>query len=130
VDVAISNIDPAANSFTVAEITEVAFTGTFRFGSRVIPISRLEDIRDIRVYENDESLQEDCSEQPGTFCVSDTEEGRSIVYYFFQTVTDSVLVFRLEYTVIGSLRVYHGGPSYEQPYHRAIAARILTSSRN
>jgi uncharacterized membrane protein len=108
-DVAIDNMDVAANRFDVAEVYAINFTGTFSFGSAVIATTNLEDIRDIRVYQNDQALRENCSQQAGTFCVEDTSEGRAVTYYFMQPITNSSSRFRIEYTVIGALRVYSGG---------------------
>lgn len=108
-DVIIDNIDTTSNRFDVAEIYDVRFTGTFRFGSAVIPDDRLENITDIRVYEDGRPLQESCSENPGTFCVTNVVEGISIVYYFSDPITDATQNFRIEYTVSGALRIYEDG---------------------
>jgi uncharacterized membrane protein len=108
-DVEIDNINTAGNSFDVAEIYDIYFTGTFRFGSAVIPNTNLESISNIRVYEAGQVLERSCSERPGTYCVENVEEGTSIVYYFFDPITDDSQTFELRYTVNGALRVYEGG---------------------
>lgn len=108
-DVAIDNIDTTNNRFDVVEVYDIRFDGTFRFGSAVIPDERLEQITNIRVYEDGRLLRESCSEEPGTYCVTNVVEGTSIVYYFQQPITDGSQTFRLEYTVVGALRVYEDG---------------------
>jgi|FLYN01.1.fsa_nt_gi uncharacterized membrane protein len=108
-DVIIDNVDTAANRFDVAEIYLVNFTGTFRFGSAVIPMENVEDIRNVQVYQNDQPLRESCSQQPGTFCVQYQGDEVSIRYEFFRPITNSASRFRLEYTVVGGLRVYQDG---------------------
>lgn len=105
-DVIIDNFDTYQNQFDVAEIYDVQFTGSFSWGSAVIPLNNLDDIRDIRVYEEDVLLTSGCSQAPGTYCVEDINEGRSIIYYFLQPVTDASRKFRIEYTIVGALRVY------------------------
>jgi uncharacterized membrane protein YgcG len=64
---------------------------------------------DIQVLEGARELREACSEQPATFCVTDTDDGRSIRYFFTQPITDGTGEFTLVYTVIGALRVYADG---------------------
>jgi uncharacterized membrane protein len=110
-DVQINNVDTVNNQFDVEEIYDIAFTGSFRFGSRVIPLTNLEDITNIQIYENDTLLRQTsfCSETQGTFCVQDTDEGRAITYYFSTPATDTNRKFRIRYTVVGALRVYEGG---------------------
>jgi len=108
-DVTIDNVDTRNNRFDVAEVYAINFTGTFRFGSAVIPQTNLEDIRNIAVYQNDQPLRESCSGEAGTFCVENSSDGLSITYYFFQPITNGSSRFRIEYTVIGALRVYSGG---------------------
>lgn len=108
-DVTIDNIDTAANQFTVAETHDVYFTGSFSFGSRVIGRQNTSDIRNVRVFEGDRALTAGCSEARGTFCLSETSDGLSVRYYFFEPVNNATRVFRIEYTVLGALRVYEGG---------------------
>ncbi len=108
-DVVIDNIDTTNNRFDVAEIYDVQFTGTFRFGSAVIPLDRVEEIRDVQVFEAGQPLTASCNQQPGTYCVQNTSEGKSIVYYFNRAITDASQSFRIDYTVVGALRVYDGG---------------------
>lgn len=108
-DVVIDNVDTATNRFNVAELYVVSFTGTFGFGLREIASTNTEDIRNIQVYQNDQPLRESCSEQPGTFCIQYTDIGVQVTYYFLQPITNSGSRFRIEYTVIGGLRVYEGG---------------------
>ncbi len=108
-DVVINNIDTQANRFDVEEIYDVNFTGSFSFGSRVIAMTNLEDITNIRVYQGNEPLRSICSQQPGTYCIEDTSDGRSIRYYFNAPINNGRGQFRILYTVVGGLRVYEGG---------------------
>jgi len=51
-DVVIDNIDTTQNSFDITEIYDVNFSGTFRYGLRVIADTNLEYINEVMVYEN------------------------------------------------------------------------------
>lgn len=108
-DVDIFNIDMVENTFDVRENYNVQFSGTFRFGTAVIELTNLDEIRNIRVYEDGRALQISCSEAPGTYCVQRVSEGVSVVYYFYQPITNAKQRFTIEYTVAGALRVYEGG---------------------
>lgn len=108
-DVTITNVDTTANRFDVSEVYDIQFTGTFRFGSAVIPLTNLEDIRNVQVFQAGQPLQLACSGQPGTYCVERTEDGLSITYYFRQPITDGRGQFEVRYTVVGGLRIYEGG---------------------
>jgi uncharacterized membrane protein len=108
-DVTIDNVNTATNSFDVTEDYDISFTGSFRFGTAVIPYANLEDLRNLRVYEAGQPLQAGCSDLPGTFCAQRTDAGLSVVYYFDQPISNSSQTFTIKYTVIGALRVYSGG---------------------
>ena len=109
-NVEIDNIDTTNNSFRVREIYHVTFTGTFRFGSRVIPANNLESpLRDIQVFENGSPLRPSCSEATGTVCEQQVQEGTSITYYFNSPITNAKQWFEIRYTVNGALRVYEEG---------------------
>lgn len=108
-DVTISNIDVTANRFDVSEYYDIQFTGTFRFGSAVIPLNNLEAIRNVQVFEAGQLLQMSCSGQPGTYCVENVTEGLSITYNFRQPLTNTRGQFEIRYSVIGALRIYAGG---------------------
>jgi uncharacterized membrane protein len=108
-DVTIDNVDTTNNRFDVSEYYDVYFTGTFRFGTAVIPDQNLENITDVQVYEEGEPLERSCSERTGTFCVQNVDEGLSIVYYFTRSVSNESREFEIQYTVEGALRVYEGG---------------------
>lgn len=108
-DVNIDNVDVTNNTFDVSEVYNTYFTGSFRFGSAVIPNTNLESIGNIRVFEGGEPLERSCSERPGTYCVENVEEGTSIVYYFSQPINNNEQTFELRYTVNGALRIYEGG---------------------
>ncbi len=108
-DVLIDNVDTFANRFSVTERYDIYFTGTFRFGSAVIPRQNLDDIRGVQVYEGGQLLRESCSEQPGTYCVETSGGELAITYYFTQPATNERRQFEIVYTVEGALRIYEGG---------------------
>jgi uncharacterized membrane protein len=108
-DVLINNVDTAANHFDVTESYDIDFSGTFRFGSAVIPLTNLDDIRGVQVSENGQNLRASCSGSTGTYCVENTSDGLSITYYFFQPITNGSATFDVSYTVYGALRIYSGG---------------------
>jgi uncharacterized membrane protein len=108
-DVTIDNVDTRNNQFTVTENYDLNFSGTFTYGSAVIPYDNLEDIRNVQVLDNGESLRSSCSEQAGTYCANRTSDGLSITYYFTRSVTNSTRQVKLIYDIVGALRVYEGG---------------------
>ncbi len=108
-DVLIDEIDTQANQFTVTETYDVYFTGRFTFGSRVIELNNLDDIHDVEVVQGNQALRPACNEQAGTYCVSNTSDGLSIRYYFFQPINNGSGLFEIRYIVDGALRVYEGG---------------------
>lgn len=108
-DVLINNVDVTNNSFDVTESYDVDFTGSFRFGSAVIPTTNLDNISNISVSENGTALTESCSERAGTFCVENTNDGLSITYYFLRSINNGSGQFDISYRVDGALRIYSGG---------------------
>lgn len=109
-DVRIDNVDTTNNRFIVTESYDIDFSGSFRFGSAVIPVTNLEDITDVQVFEAGQVLRTSCgSEASGTYCAENTSDGLSIVYYFRQPITDDAQSFQIKYTVEGALRIYDGG---------------------
>lgn len=108
-DVLIDNVDTATNRFDVTESYQIDFSGTFQFGSAVIPYANVENITGVRVYQGGEALRESCSGQRGTYCAERTSDGLSITYNFFQPISDSSEQFEIRYTVVGGLRSYEGG---------------------
>ncbi|MDZ4671687.1 MAG: DUF2207 domain-containing protein [Phototrophicales bacterium] len=117
-NVDIFNVDTTNNSFTVRETLKVRFSGTFRFGTRVIPLDNLDDITNVRVTELGVTLRSSCvGESPGTYCVQKVQEGLSITYYFNRTITNASQMFEIEYDVDGAIRVYTGG---DQIWWRAV----------
>lgn len=108
-DVVIDNIDTSENVFTVTEIYDIRFFGTFRFGQAVIPLDRVNSIDNVKVWVNSRPLVEECFQRAGTYCARPTVEGLSIVYNFSDPITDSTANIILEYRVNGALRVYPDG---------------------
>ena len=57
-------------SFWVRETNQIrSSAGTFTFGFREIPLDRVEEIRDVRVYEEGRPLQPSSVKRPGTYQV-------------------------------------------------------------
>jgi uncharacterized membrane protein len=108
-DVLIDNIDTTDNQFNVSETHEVRFVGTFSVGLRDLFLQYVENIRDIRVFQDNQPLRESCSEQPGTFCLTRTSDAISIEYYFNESIRNRTETFRIEYTVVGAIRRYDTG---------------------
>lgn len=108
-DVLIDNVDVVNNRFDVTESYDIDFSGQFRFGSAVIPLTNLTTIRNVSVSENGRALERECSERNGTFCVENTSDGLSITYYFFNPIDNDSQRFEIRYTVEGALRIYEGG---------------------
>ncbi len=132
-DVVIDNVDTSANVFRVTETYDVLFSGTFRFGSAVIPYTNLDSIRNIQVSDNGKPLRESCSsEQAGTYCARRSGDELSIVYYFADVVTNSSRLIELSYEVAGALRVYEGGDQLwwnaipEEHYGYSIGSSTIT----
>lgn len=110
-DVLIDNVDTTENVFDVTESYDLTFTGTFRFGTATIPMSRMTDLRNVQVLEDGRALTSDCSgRQPqGTFCAARVNNEVTITYIFRQPVTNGGKRIDLSYTVYGALRIYEGG---------------------
>lgn len=110
-NVVIDDIDTAENRFTVREIYDIQFSGTFRTGVATIELLRLERIEDIRVFEGGQALQlaPSCPSAAGTYCVDRQGRDLLIEYNFREPLTSARQTFELVYTVVGALRVYEGG---------------------
>lgn len=108
-DVTIGNLDTSANRFDVVETTTIEFSGTFRFGQRVIIWDQLDRISSVNVSQDGILLTPGCANERGTFCARRTSEGTEITYYFRQPITNGVGHFEIAYLVEGALRSYEGG---------------------
>jgi len=110
-DVTIDQIDTTANRFDVAEVHDIQFTsGQFTFGYRAIPTNnQLERLDNIQVWEGETPLTQDCSRRAGTFCLVQQDGELQITYYFLRPAANEERVFKIEYTVIGSLLIYPDG---------------------
>jgi hypothetical protein len=106
-NVYIDNVDTVNNRFDVTEFYNVDFSGTFRFGSRVIPFDRLDAIENVHIYQDDQLLRESCDGNAGTYCIEKTNDETSITYNFLQPITSESATFSLHYTVVGALRIYN-----------------------
>jgi len=131
-NVDIFNVDTTNNTFSVRETLKVSFSGTFRYGSRVLALENLEHISNVRVTELGTPLTASCNETPGTYCVQNVQEGLSIVYYFTRSITNASQVFEIEYDVDGALRVYDGGDQLswkaipEEKYGFPVGSSVIT----
>ncbi|MBI5959814.1 MAG: DUF2207 domain-containing protein [Chloroflexi bacterium] len=130
-DVAIGNIDTANNRFDVVETYRISIeTGPFTFGYRDVALNRLNEIRDVSVYDGETRLQLTCSSLPGTYCAQKDGDYFSIKYYFTSSVrSGSQRTLQIRYTVIGALRSYSGGDQLfwkALPEERAFPVRSST----
>jgi uncharacterized membrane protein len=108
-DVRIYNVDTTNNQFDVSETYQLRFNGQFSSGFAIIPLEFVEDIRNVQVYEDDELLDRECSGDAGTYCVTSNSNEVSIDYYFTRPISNDTQEFRIEYHVIGAIRVYDTG---------------------
>lgn len=110
-DVSIGNIDTAGNRFDVVETYSISIeTGPFSFGWRDVALNRLNEIRDVSVYDGETRLQASCDSRAGTFCTQKDSDYFSIKYYFTsQASSGSQRTLQIRYTVAGALRSYTDG---------------------
>lgn len=130
-DVAINNVDTAANRFDVTETYAISVgTGPFSGGNRDIKLNRLESIQNVAVYDGQTPLRASCSTYSGTFCAQPTRGYYTITYEFTsQAYSGSQRTITIKYTVLGALRSYTGGDQlYWQalPEQRAFPIRSST----
>jgi uncharacterized membrane protein len=117
------NITVQPNSdMQIEEIQAISFTsGTFTFGFAAIPLDRVENLTDIRVFEQQgDRLREyapSASQQPYTFTTF-VENNEQIIRWYFPPTANSTHIFELHYRVQGGLRIYEGG---DQVCWKAIA---------
>lgn len=105
-------------TFTVTEEQAINFTsGQFTQGFAVIPLDRVDEITNIRVFEDDREYQSG-SGSPGTFRVI-RSSGEVEIRWWFDPASNEVRNFTLQYDVIGGLRVYDE-TGREQLWWRAI----------
>ncbi|OQY21175.1 MAG: hypothetical protein B6I35_09015, partial [Anaerolineaceae bacterium 4572_32.2] len=104
--------------FIVEEIQEIVFTsGDFHFGYRNIPMSRLERISDVEVWESSRQYEQG---HGGEYTFETyTDEGDFIVKWYFPYTSNTTHTFTLRYTVHGGLRYYEGG---DQLFWKAVYA--------
>lgn len=128
----IFEVDPHSNSFRVVEEQRVHFEGTFRFGTRDFERTALENITDLDIQVNGQTLQNSCFAQQRSFCLTPTEDYYQLTYYFPQPVTNSTVDIRLAYTVLGALRVYSDGDQLwwdilpEDRYGFSVGSSVIT----
>lgn len=108
-DVVIDNVDTTNNQFDVTEIYDVEFGGRFTFGTAVIPTENLDDITNVQVMVDGDTLSQSCSSRQDSFCARNTQDGLSVTYYFPQPVSNETVHVEIAYTVSGALRIYPDG---------------------
>ncbi|MDQ3548987.1 MAG: DUF2207 domain-containing protein, partial [Chloroflexota bacterium] len=120
-------------SFTVTEDQVIAFVGgSFSEGYAVIPLARVEDIRNIQVFEDGQPYERGYG-SPGEYDVS-VAGGEVQILWWFDPASDESRNFTISYDVIGGLRVYEDetGGAREQVWWRAVdeefAADIETAT--
>lgn len=125
-------------SFHVAETQIVSFSGTFRNGTRVIPLDRMDSLTNIQVSvangegEQPRNLEESRTdiETEGTFYVSQSGNDATIRYYFEPTRGTEDRVIVIEYDVIGGLRAYpNEDPANQQLWWVAVSGDVTGSAR-
>jgi uncharacterized membrane protein len=105
-------------TFTVTEKQAINFTsGSFSEGFAVIPLDRVEDISNIRVFEDDREYRPG-SGSPGEFRVNRYSREVEILWWF-EPARNEIRNFTLQYDVSGGLRVYEE-TGREQLWWRAI----------
>ncbi len=124
-------------SFHVVETQLVAFNGTFRFGSRVIPTDRMEGIGNLEVSvansasgtpEQFEELNRATGE-PGTFTVAEMQDSVEITYHFDPTRGSEDRLIVIEYDVVGGLRAYPDEePANQQLRWIGVPADVVNSA--
>ena len=124
-------------SFHVVETQLVAFTGTFRFGTRIIPNERFEALENVEVaVANDAdsapetfSLARADRGQQGTYTVNEGLSGVEIVYYFDPTSGSEDRLIVIEYDVIGGLNSYPDEtPPTQQLRWIAVSSEVVDSA--
>ncbi|HYI14886.1 MAG TPA: DUF2207 domain-containing protein [Thermomicrobiales bacterium] len=121
-------------SFTVTEDQVINFVGgTFSEGYAVIPLSRVEDIRNIEVFQDGQPYERGYGDE-GEYDVS-VAGGEVQILWWFAPARDTQLHFTISYDVIGGMRVYQDettGAAREQLWWRAVdeefAADIQTAT--
>ena len=114
-NVVIDNMDTTANRFDVSEQYLIDFSGTFEFGTAAIPLDRVENISNVRVFEGGTVLEQvECGfdnrpRRTGAFCTQRSADELVITYNFFRPITNDSQQFEISYTVDGALRIYEGG---------------------
>jgi hypothetical protein len=82
-------------------------TGTFRYGYRNIPTSRLEQITGVEVWEGDRQYRRGRGADY-TF-ETFTEAGDFVIKWYYPEYSNSTHTYEIRYTVTGGLRVYEWG---------------------
>lgn len=114
-NVVIDDMDTVENRFDVSEQYLIQFTGTFEFGTRAIPLERVESIGGVQVYEDGALMERvTCGSdnrpgRRGAYCTQQSAGDLVITYNFRQPITNDSQRFEIAYTVEGALRVYEGG---------------------
>jgi len=108
-------------SLQITEDQDISFDqGYFSEGFAVIPLGRIEEIRNVQLFEDGEPYtRAQSGGQIGTFTVSQFGGELEILWYFSPAVGPEIRNFTISYAVTGGLRVYND-PPVNQIWWRAI----------
>ncbi|HUG15382.1 MAG TPA: DUF2207 domain-containing protein [Thermomicrobiales bacterium] len=113
-------------TYAVTEEQVISFTsGTFREGFAIIPLTRIEDISNIQVFEDGRPYERGYGE-PGMFYAS-SFAGEVEILWWFTPASNETRQFTISYDVSGNLRVYG---DREQIWWRAIDTDFVADVRD
>jgi hypothetical protein len=98
----------ADGSLEVTERLYMSFQGTFRRGSREIPLRRTDGIEVWEVGEEGRPYVRGYSEAEHTYLVAEDEDYVRVRWYYPE-ITDDKRMFYIRYRAIGAVRRYEGG---------------------
>ena len=118
-------------SLHITEDQDISFNnGFFSQGFAVIPLGRIEEIRNVQLSEEGRAYDRTTiSGQPGTFTVNQYGGDLDIRWYFEPAIGPEVRNFTISYDITGGLRVYQDPPS-NQIWWRAIDSDFTADIRN
>jgi uncharacterized membrane protein len=83
--------------------------GPFTYGFRVINTDRLDDIKDIEVWEGNQRYEPSSSGSPNTYSAFHDSDGNVEVRWYYPSTTNAARTFTIGYTVEGAVRRYDEG---------------------
>lgn len=124
-------------TFHVTETQLVSFSGSFRFGSRVIPVDNVEALENVQVSvgnsasETPQEFEQTSSDtgDPGTYVVREGLDETEIIYNFDPTNGTEDRNIVIEYDVMGGLRVYPDEePANQQLWWIGVSPEVTSSA--